>query len=103
MEIKTKVQNGNVNFLQIDPGETLIVKFAPDGYNATDGSYTVRLTIKTTFTPDGKMGLSIELPKDRTYKTPDGTLVLHDNEGYEKLAFKQGDDIESIIELERFA
>ena len=102
-----RVQTNNdstANFIKIDPGETLVIEFNPDGFNAALGSTkALSFTVGTMFTPDGRMGLSISLPEDRAYKIggENHQIILCDIAGYEKLAFNSGDGMDLIVELEK--
>jgi len=101
MKLKT---DGKAHFVKVEPCETVVIEFNPDGFNAALGSTkALSFTVGTIFTLDGKMGLSISLPGDQTYKIggENHQFVLFDNAGYEKLAFKSGDGMDSIVELEK--
>lgn len=100
MQLRTSSEA--IHCVKVEPFETVIVEFCPDGVNEPSiGGRTIGFTINTMFTPDGKMVLSLDFPSNKLYKVPSGPFVLCDLAGYEEIAFKRGDSMDSIVELER--
>jgi len=104
VKIITRVKDA-VTRVKVDIGETLVVSFCPDGANEPVGGGRLEsFTIGAAIVPGGGMALTISLPRGKVYRAPENKLVLflHSLEGYKSLAFEEGMDTGSTVELERY-
>jgi len=80
--------------ITIEPAETLVIEFDPNGYNALPSTRDLLgFAIGTMFVPGGEMAITISLPREKSYRMEDGTFVLCNTEGYEELIYEIGEPV----------
>jgi hypothetical protein len=82
------ITDNKIVSIEVQPEETLIIKFNPDGFNAIVNSNNfIELSIGTIFLPSGRIGLILRLPANNTYRNGASFVVLDDPNGMDSLTF----------------
>ena len=76
----------------------LVVEFDPNGNNAVVGNSldVIKLELGFITLPSGKVGLSVNLPPDNTYKVGTLFVLIEDTMGAKKITLDNGLELERV-------